>query len=86
MIGGSQRGLGAWTRVPVRQVADFLQSEAGGVAERRACQDTGQGAEIDEARPARDGCHGPEYAPRGANFQWVARDAATYQLANTRSP
>lgn len=86
MIRGRERGLGAWTRVPVRQLANFLQPEAGGVTQRGAGQDTGEGTEIDEARPSRDGSHGLEYAPCGTNFLWVARRAATNQLAMTRYP
>ena len=86
MIGCREGGFGAWSRMPVGQPADFLQPQAGHVAQRRAGQDTGEGAEIDEARPARDSSHGSEYAPRRDNFLWVARGAARYQLAITRYP
>ncbi|CAN5749766.1 hypothetical protein BH11GEM1_BH11GEM1_13940 [soil metagenome] len=86
MISCREGGRSAWTRMPVGQLAYLLQPQAGRVTQRRAGQDTGEGAEIDEARPARDRSHGPEYAPRGANFLWVARGAATYQLAKTRYP
>ncbi len=86
MIGGRERRLGAWTRVPVRQLADLLQAEAGGVAQGGAGQDADEGAEIEEARPSGDTSHGPEYAHGVANFLWVARRAATYQLAKTRYP
>ena len=86
MIGGLERRLGARTRVPVRQLADLLEPNAGGITQRSARQDADEGTEIDEARPTRDNRHEPEYALRGANFLWVARCAATYQLANTRYP
>ena len=46
MIRGRERRLGAWTRVPVRQLANFLQPEAGGVTQRGAGQDTGEGTEL----------------------------------------
>ena len=84
MIGCREGGFGAWSRMPVGEPADFLQPQAGQVAERRASQDADEGSEIDEARPARDRSHGPEYVPGSANFLWVARSAATYQLAKTR--
>ena len=86
MIRSLERGLGARTRVPVRQLADLLEPNAGGITQRSARQDADEGTEINEPRPSRDNRHGPEYAPRGDNFLWVAHRAATYQLANTRYP
>ena len=84
MIGCREGGPCAWSGMPVGEPADFLQALAGHVTQRCASQDADKGSEIDETRPARDGSHGPEYVPGRANFLWVARGAATYQLAKTR--
>lgn len=86
MIGGLERGLGAWTGVTIRQPADLLEPKAGHVAQGGAREDTDEGAKIDEARPSRDSSHILEYAPGGTNFLWVARRTATYELARTRYP
>lgn len=86
MIRSREGGLGARTRMPVGQLADLLQPQAGGVTQQGAGHDAEERAEVDEASPLRDRSHDPEYARRGANFLWVARRPATYQLAITRFP
>lgn len=86
MIRGREGGLGARTRMPIGQLADLLQPQAGGVTQQGTGQDADEGAEVHEASPVRDSSHEPEYARRSANFLWVAHRPATYQLAITRFP